>query len=164
MSRRLKQMKYTEEASRLVAAAAAAAATVRLAPSKMSSHLYEEETGRGRRVVVDVHGDQHAGHHDERDQQDAQDEADVQRLVRAGDPIHGAVGRHHWRTTTRGNTLTSNPTSCSFVQFPSVCPHHSTTRQVEAHVLHFYKWPPGVTHHSPANRPPNTMWNQNDNT
>lgn len=53
-------------------------------------------------MVVDVHGDQHAGDHDERDQQDAEDEADVQGLVRAWDPVHGAVGRHHWRT--KGNT------------------------------------------------------------
>lgn len=68
----------------------------------LASYLDEEEAGGGGRVVVDVHGDQHAGDHDERDQQDAEDEADVQGLVRAWDPVHGAVGRHHWRTN--GNT------------------------------------------------------------
>lgn len=51
--------------------------------------------------MVDVHSDQHAGDHDERDQQDAEDEADVQGLVRARDPIYGAVGWHHWGTRTR---------------------------------------------------------------
>lgn len=65
------------------------------------TYLYEEEAGSRGRVVVDVHGDQHAGDQDERDQQDAQDEADVEGFVRAGDPVHGAVGWHHWAKNKR---------------------------------------------------------------
>lgn len=44
------------------------------------SHLDEEEAGRRRRMVVDVHGDQHAGGDDERHQEDAEDQPDVQRV------------------------------------------------------------------------------------
>lgn len=60
----------------------------------VSSYLNEEETGCRGRVVVDVHGDQDASNYDEHDQEDAEDQADVQR-VWAWDSVHSTVCRHH---------------------------------------------------------------------
>lgn len=48
-------------------------------------------------MVVDVNGDQHAGGDDERHQEDAEDQPDVQRVC-TRHPVHGAVRRHHWNT------------------------------------------------------------------
>lgn len=61
------------------------------------SHLDKEEAGRRGRVVVDVNRDQHSGGDDERHQEDAKDQTDVQRVCAR----HGAVRRHHWKTRTR---------------------------------------------------------------
>lgn len=66
----------------------------------VSTHLDEEEAGRGGRVMVDVHGDQHAGNHDEHHQEDAENQTGVQR-VRAWLPVYGAVCRQHWRNKTQ---------------------------------------------------------------
>ena len=61
------------------------------------AHLDEEEAGGRGGVVVDVDGDQNAGDHDEHHQEDAEDEAGVQRVC-AGGPVDGAICWHYWKT------------------------------------------------------------------
>lgn len=63
----------------------------------VSAHLDEEEAGCRGGVMVDVDGDQHAGNHDEHHQQDAEDQAGVERVC-AWHPAHGAVCWYHRRT------------------------------------------------------------------
>lgn len=56
--------------------------------------LNEEEAGCRGRVMVDVHGDQHPGNHDEHHQEDAEDQTDVQRVC-TWHPVHSTVCRHY---------------------------------------------------------------------
>lgn len=71
----------------------------------VSTHLNKEEAGCRGWVMVDVHCGQHAGNHDERHQEDAEDQTNVQRVC-SWHPVNSAVSRHHWKTMTSMKNVT----------------------------------------------------------
>lgn len=72
----------------------------------VGAHLDEEEAGSRGGVMVDVDGDQHTGNHDEHHQQDAEDQAGVQRVC-AWHPAHCAFCWENKQKQTHKNIFYS---------------------------------------------------------